>query len=115
MRGPIWWAMCVGVVLWASYECMEPSLLTAAEALPMSDNPAVLSNNEFAVDLYQHLTKGDAGVNLFFSPYSLFSALLMAAEGARGETARQMGTVLRFPPTVKSISDDANHIPWDMT
>ena len=81
----------------------------------MSDNPAVSSNNEFAVDLYQHLAKGNADTNLFFSPYSLFSALLMAVEGARGETARQMGGVLRFPSTAQNTGAAAQEAPWDMT
>jgi hypothetical protein len=81
--------VCGGVVLWASWAWIAPSLLHAGEVFPTSDNPAVSSNNEFALDLYQHLAKGNAGANLFFSPYSLFSALLMVVEGARGETARQ--------------------------
>ena len=81
----------------------------------MSDNPAVSANNEFAVELYQHLAKGNAGTNLFFSPYSLFSALLMAVEGARGETARQMGVVLRFPSTAQNTEAAAKDAPWDMT
>jgi serine protease inhibitor len=38
--------------------------------------------------------------NLFFSPFSVASALAMAAEGARGETAREMGEVL-------GLGDDA--------
>src|SRR5262245_20135211 len=36
----------------------------------------------------------------------------MTAEGARGETARQMGTVLRFPETERRGGDDAHAIPW---
>ena len=105
----------VGVVLWASCAWIAPSLLHAGEVFPMSDNPAVSSNNEFAVDLYQHLAKGNAGTNLFFSPYSLFSALLMAVEGARGETAHQMGVVLRFPSTAQNTGAAAKDVPWDMT
>ena len=101
--------------MWASCAWIAPSLLHADEVFPMSDNPAVSSNNEFAVDLYQHLAKGNADTNLFFSPYSLFSALLMAVEGARGETARQMGGVLRFPSTAQNTGAAAQEAPWDMT
>ena len=115
LRWLTWWVVCVGVVLWASWAWIAPSLLHADEVFPMSDNPAVSSNNEFAVDLYQHLAKGNPDTNLFFSPYSLFSALLMAVEGARGETARQMGGVLRFPSTAQNTGAAAQEAPWDMT
>jgi serpin B len=49
-------------------------------------------NNDFAVDLYGQLA-GTPG-NLFFSPYSIDSALAMTLTGAGGQTAAQMRTVL---------------------
>ncbi len=52
-------------------------------------------NNAFAFDLYAHLAKKDG--NLFFSPYSIESALAMTYAGARGRTAEQMEDVLRLP------------------
>ena len=54
-------------------------------------------NNNFALDLYAQVANESPGQNLFFSPYSIVSALTMTAEGARGEAALQIGTVLRFP------------------
>lgn len=68
-------------------------------------------NNNFALDLYTQVAKERPGQNLFFSPYSILSALTMTAEGARGGTALQMGTVLRFPEQARR-SDDAS-VPWD--
>jgi len=53
---------------------------------------AAASSNRFGFDLYARLAK--TGGNLFFSPYSISVALSMTAEGARGDTARQMNTVL---------------------
>ena len=55
-------------------------------------------SNAFATDLYGRLAAGDG--NLFFSPYSINSALAMTYGGARGETATQMAHVLHFslPP-----------------
>jgi serpin B len=53
-------------------------------------------NNEFAFDMYGKL-KGDKG-NLFFSPFSLRTALAMTYAGAKGETAVQMEKALRFSP-----------------
>jgi serpin B len=52
------------------------------------------SNNTFAVKLYGQLDTGSG--NLFFSPYSINSALAMTYDGARGRTDKQMARVLDF-------------------
>ena len=54
----------------------------------------VQSNTQFAIDIYE-MIKTEEG-NIFFSPYSISSALAMTYGGARGETAKQMAAVLRF-------------------
>src|SRR5882672_11230423 len=51
-------------------------------------------NTAFALDLYGQL-KASPG-NLFFSPYSISTALAMTWAGARGETEKQMARVLHF-------------------
>jgi serine protease inhibitor len=51
-------------------------------------------NNAFGWDLFRQL-QGESG-NLFYSPYSISSALGMTWAGARGETAAQMTQVLHF-------------------
>ncbi|MEM2088592.1 MAG: serpin family protein [Thermoproteota archaeon] len=56
----------------------------------------VRANNQFAFKLYSELVKAETG-NVFYSPYSVFSALAMTYEGARGETAEEMKTVFGFP------------------
>lgn len=53
-------------------------------------------NNAFALDLFQQLRKTESG-NLFFSPYSLHSALALCYAGARGEVAQAMAQALHFP------------------
>lgn len=54
-------------------------------------------NNAFALELYAKLAEpAFGGGNLFFSPYSISSALAMAYAGARGQTAQQMADVLHF-------------------
>ena len=55
----------------------------------------VQGNNQFALDLYTRLSQQEG--NLFFSPYSLSTALAMTATGARGETAQQMLRTLHLP------------------
>src|SRR5262249_25034298 len=69
--------------------------LGLAAPLCFGDQPAVdekadrqmvaKNNNRFAVELYGKLREKDG--NLFFSPYSIESALGMTYAGARGETA----------------------------
>jgi len=62
-----------------------------------ADKTALIKgNNEFALDLYAKLKDLKKG-NLFFSPYSISAALAMTYAGARGDTAKQMEKVLRFP------------------
>jgi len=54
----------------------------------------VKGNTGFAIDLYQR-QRGEAG-NLFFSPYSISTALAMTWAGARGQTEEEMARVLHF-------------------
>ncbi|MEG4804466.1 serpin family protein [Microcoleus sp. ARI1-B5] len=54
----------------------------------------VKGNNAFAIDLYDKLRHQEG--NLFFSPYSISTALAMTYAGARGETASEMANVLHF-------------------
>jgi len=61
----------------------------------------VAGNNEFALDLYGKL-KGSEG-NLFFSPYSISTALAMTYAGARGNTEKQMAETLHFDPDQKTL------------
>lgn len=51
-------------------------------------------NTAFAVQLYRELCSHEG--NLFFSPYSVSSALGMTYAGARGKTAKEMAGVLHF-------------------
>jgi len=51
-------------------------------------------NTAFALDLYGELREEEG--NLFFSPYSISTALAMTYAGARGNTEKQMAQVLHF-------------------
>ena len=62
-------------------------------------------NNDFALALYGHLLQRSG--NLFFSPFSIRTALGMAYAGARGDTAVQMSGALRF-----ASSDDTLHVAF---
>jgi serpin B len=59
------------------------------------------SNTPFAFDLYAQLK--DKPGNLFFSPYSISTALAMTYAGARGDTEKQMAHVIHFPGDQPSV------------
>ena len=55
----------------------------------------VNANNQFAFELYDELSSKPG--NMFYSPYSISSALAMTYEGARTQTADEMKSVFYFP------------------
>ena len=71
-------------------------LLSLSSCLFAQDSGSVVdANNQFAFELYSQYKSKDG--NIFFSPYSISSALAMTYEGARGETADEIQTVFHFP------------------
>jgi len=58
-------------------------------------NKVIDANNQFAFDLYSEYKSKEG--NVFFSPYSISTALAMTYEGARGKTAEEMQLVFYFP------------------
>jgi serpin B len=69
-------------------------------ATPAGVSQVVAANNKFACRLYVQL-KGAPG-NIFFSPFSISTALAMTYEGARGMTAEEMQSVLGFPEDART-------------
>ena len=57
-------------------------------------NQLAAANRTFALDLYQQLETMDG--NLFYSPYSISSALAMTYAGAEAKTAEEMAAVFHF-------------------
>lgn len=66
-----------------------------AEVAAAAHQAVVDGNTQFALALYEKLRAGDG--NLFFSPYSVSTALAMTYAGARGETERQMAEAMWYP------------------
>jgi serpin B len=78
-----------GRVAWA----VKPTRSSQTKDTAMST--VVKEENQFATDLYGRLKDKTLG-NLFFSPYSVSTALAMTYAGATGETQKQMAEVLHF-------------------
>jgi serpin B len=86
------------VVLALTIVAALPDRATPDRATPFTASPEVKSavegNTAFALDLYQKL-KEQPG-NLFFSPYSISTALAMTYAGARNQTESEMARTLHF-------------------
>jgi len=71
---------------------------------PAADEEAILvakGNNSLALAIYQQL-QGNTG-NLFFSPYSVSTAMAMPYAGAKGATQEQMAEVLWYPTSAQIL------------
>jgi len=114
------------ILIFASLFLILNHSVRAGEECPVvEDNTAygfiptvVRGNTAFALDLYARLSKEGNG-NLFFSPYSISTALAMTYAGAAGETGEQMSQVLHFPenqaqaklhPAFSHLQDQVNEV-----
>jgi serpin B len=80
-------------------------------------NPAdvqglVEGNTAFALSLYRRLAAVDG--NLFFSPYSISSALAMTYGGARDQTQAQIQDALHFPFTPDQLNPAFNLLTMNL-
>jgi serpin B len=73
----------------------------------------VSGNNNFAFNLYQQLKKNSTG-NMFYSPYSISTALAMTYAGAAGDTAKQMSTALQFTLPQAQLHPAFNQLALDL-
>ena len=89
--------LVLAVVITTAADCRAVDKATASEKT--NKQLIVTGNNKFALELYAKLRSKEG--NLFFSPYSISTALAMAHAGARGQTEAQMAGVLHFPIITK--------------
>ena len=77
-------------------ERLEPRTLFSATPTATPVQLVAAANDAFAFDLMQQLAPDPAG-NLFFSPYSVATAMEMTLQGAQGATASEMIQALHLP------------------
>jgi len=88
------------LILFATVVLLPSQTLQAAER--KVDSAALIKgNNQFALDLYGKLKEKEG--NLFFSPYSISTALAMTYGGARATTAEAMAKTLHFTLDSKEL------------
>lgn len=90
---------------------------TSRETAPKVSRSAldelVAGNNDFAFDLFHAVAHKEG--NLFFSPYSISTALAMTHAGARGETAAQMADTLHYTLPQTHLHPAANALNLYLT
>lgn len=88
-------SFCIAVILAAILSVPGPAF---ADSGSQDIDQVVAGNTEFALDLYARLRSAPG--NVFFSPYSISTALAMTYAGASGKTANQMAHTLHMdlPP-----------------
>ncbi|XP_026218853.1 leukocyte elastase inhibitor-like isoform X1 [Anabas testudineus] len=72
-----------------------------------SSTPLTKANTSFSLDLAKKLGDNDKTANIFYSPFSISSALAMVMLGARGNTATQMSEVLHFTEAQQPKQEEA--------
>lgn len=88
-------AAAIGAQLHADSRAESLRKESRQQATARFNRTLVEGNNEFALNLYGRLRESEG--NIFFSPYSVSTAMAMTYLGARGDTAKQMSSVLRLP------------------
>lgn len=73
----------------------SPPAKTKAQSLQEATQDFIVGNNLLGFELYANLKKQSG--NLFFSPFSIFSALAMPYFGSAATTRTQMQIALHFP------------------
>jgi serpin B len=85
---------------------------TDPKSNPADVQSLVEGNTAFALSLYQRLAAEDG--NLFFSPYSVSSALAMTYGGARDQTQAQIQAALHFPFTPDRLNPAFNLLTMNL-
>uniref|UniRef100_A0A674NXH5 Serpin B6 n=1 Tax=Takifugu rubripes TaxID=31033 RepID=A0A674NXH5_TAKRU len=66
-------------------------------------SPLCKANTSFSLALFRKLSDNDTTANIFYSPFSISSALAMVLLGARGNTAAQMSEVHHSNPAADDV------------
>jgi serpin B len=91
---------------------LERAMFEGANGNQTEQTVAPNPKTEFAINLYRALINDNE--NLVFSPASIWTALAMAGQGARGETAEQMNRILHLDPT-DDMSDSPDNPVAEMS
>ncbi|MBM3420694.1 MAG: serpin family protein [Bacteroidetes bacterium] len=84
-------------------EPVQPDLTPKSLTLTAAAPQAILSSNEFGIELFTRVASDDDD-NLMLSPLSASTALTMLLNGCAGDTYTQLQGALKYPPQM-SVTD----------
>ena len=87
--------------------------ITSPDVTDTQMSALVTGNSNFAFALYQQLKKSSTG-NMFYSPYSISTALAMTYAGAAGDTEKQMSSALHFTLPQAQLHPAFNQLALDL-
>jgi len=82
----------------------EESQKGEKELFRNEENIIAAATNQFAFELYLNLKDGEG--NIFFSPFSLSTAMAMTYEGAAGQTAQEIKQVFHYPESLEVVREE---------
>ncbi len=95
----LFYSILISGILFAMGSKANPS-----ESADADMKTVINGNNQFCLNLYRNLAQKDSG-NIFYSPFSITSAMAMVYEGARGWVANEIQQVFQFPKDTKACQD----------
>ncbi len=105
---------CIAVFVF-SPGCAARDMTPVPISPELAETVLIQGNNRFAIDLYKEVCEMSDGDNVFFSPFSISSALGMTYTGAEEQTAAEMAEVLHFSLPVNLINSAFRSITESLT
>jgi len=98
------------LVILPACKCSKNNMENKSDAVVENTTPVNITenNNLFALDLYKKISTTPG--NLFYSPYSISTALAMTYAGARGKTEKEMSAVMHFPANSADFYNKYNEV-----
>lgn len=106
--------ICIAVFVFSS-GCAARDYVIVPISTELAETVLIQGNNRFAIELYREVCERSEEDNVFFSPFSISSALGMTYTGAEEETASEMAEVLHFSLPVNAINSAFHSITESLT
>jgi len=93
------------LLLLALVAIVRPQCLTEDDTKHLPASSDLDGITDFGLDLFKELFDHTTPKNFFFSPYSVWNALLLAYFGSKGQTETQLARVLNVPDKVSTLNN----------
>ncbi|XP_069180259.1 serine protease inhibitor 88Ea-like [Procambarus clarkii] len=87
---------CSAMLVVTLVSVVRPQCISNNDKLVVTSQPDLAHITPFSLDLFKQLYPPTATGNFFFSPYSVWTALVLAYFGSAGKTRQQLQDTLRL-------------------